>query len=516
MECDICQRKNEQPLNFFCAACARNAAYIPRLEHAQILLEKSALDKNVAEAVTTKQTEDLQASHGHNIWQAELKHVGANETKQRLEQAKESASLLRQESDELRQQIQELKLKIEAKKKALETVQSTVQTNREERLSEILGTNTRISSSVGRLSERFSSNRAILCREAASLMRLRQRRRQRDTPGREQYSIAGLTLPDLRQISNVRCTDLTAVLGSVARLVVLVAFYLGIRLPAEITLPHTEHPFATINLPKGSYLGKKLDISRMSVPSSEQSSPSASKHESMTLVIPRSLFLGGSNKPDERVFQFQQKQEHAFNFFIEGIALLAWDVAWLCRSQGFTSGTNTWEEVCNIGKNLHHLIITQSPAMPLTRIASDRTMHNRTQQDRKPSPLHTARKDIGAGLGKYSDLSAVNHGSNAERSEVLRSWKYIGWQTIAAPLRKLLYEENVSAEWELLKDQEWDDGGEHFDEAVFVKSKALDGQQHDDARSVMTTGTRLEDEATIAGRVPGTSGWTKLKSREKP
>ena len=523
MECDICERNNEQALNFYCTACARNAAYLPRLEHAQVLLEKNVLNKSVEQAVSDHSGDGLVSPQdpleddGHNTWQAKLKHLETNEIRQRLDATKDVTSLLKQEVEGMILQVQEFRSKIALKREALKTVRNAIPKSQAEKLLEISETNTKTSSSVGRLSERFSSNRAILCREAASLMRLRQRRRQRDAPGREQYSIAGLTLPDLRQISNVRCMDLSAVLASVARLVLLVAFYLGIRLPAEITLPHTEHPFTTISLPKGSYFGNKHELSPVNVLTTEQSSPSASKHESATLALPRPLFLGSANKPDERVFQLQQKQEHAFNFFIEGIALLAWNVAWLCRSQGFTSGTNTWEEVCNIGKNLHHLIIIQSPAPPLARAASDMGMPKRPQQGRNmSSPLYTLRRDLGAGLGKYSDLSAVNYGSKAERSEVLLSWKYVGWQAIAAPLRKVLYEENVSAEWELLKDQEWDDGGEQFDEAVFVKSKALNGQQYDDARSIMTAKTQFEDDATTASRVPGTSGWTKLKSREKP
>lgn len=107
-------------------------------------------------------------------------------------------------------------------------------------------------------------------------------------------------------------------------------------------------------------------------------------------------------------------------------------------------------------------------------------------------------------------MFATSQGTKSVQRDLLSLWDYVSWWKISIPLRKTLLTEITSAEWELLLDEEWDDGGEQFDEAVLVKSRGMNGHQYDDARSIMTTRTRNEDEAS---RVPGTSGWTKLKSR---
>jgi hypothetical protein len=67
-----------------------------------------------------------------------------------------------------------------------------------------------------------------------------------------------------------------------------------------------------------------------------------------------------------------------------------------------------------------------------------------------------------------------------------------------------------NAEWELLDEQEWDDGGEKMDDAVVVRTRAMDLNAFDDARSVMTPGGNEEDT-----KGKGKSGWTKLKNRNE-
>ena len=517
MECDICSRLPDEALDFLCASCARTSAYLPRLEHAQVLLEKATFGTKVEQSITNDQVTQVssssdQSANSRKVWHNELKQVQISEIKQFIEQSKVNRDQIHGECQILRDQIAELKSKIADMRKNLGTIKNKVPTDREAHLSNLSTANGNTTSSLLRLQQRSTSNRATLCREAAFLMRLRQRRRQKDAQGKEQYSIAGLTLPDLRDISNVRCVDLTAVLGSVVHLVLLVAFYLGVRLPAEIHMPAPDHALPTICAPSASYTGKKLDTSSPSA-SSIPGSPSASKHEIGASLRPRPLSIGSDDR-EERVFNFQKRETYAFNLFVEGITLLAWDVAWLCRSQGFNLGTNSWEAICNIGKNLHQLLIAYPQAPSLTRIQSDRTLQKRPSQSRKASTaFEEARKETVGKLAQYSDVSATTVGGRSWQVEAMRAWEYSNWQAVALPLRKTLLTEIASADWEVLNDQEWDDGGEQFDEAVFVKSRALDGQQYDDARSIMTTRTRLEDEAS--SRAPGTSGWTKLKSREK-
>ena len=73
--------------------------------------------------------------------------------------------------------------------------------------------------------------------------------------------------------------------------------------------------------------------------------------------------------------------------------------------------------------------------------------------------------------------------------------------------------ESKNAEWEVLRQEEILDGGETFDQAVVIRSPAMDDKGYDDARSIMTVRPPLEDPAK--DRPKGTSGWTKVKDKNR-
>lgn len=482
-----------------------------------MLLEKNVLSKRVEETVahTSEKgsSRPTQLNTDQAVWQLELSHLLVNETKKKLAEIKQNGDQIRQESVRLRERIATLETKIAEKQKTFTVVQEYVPQRRKAVLVAGSSMNSKAFSSFSKLQQTGIESRAQLCREAASLMRLRQRRRRGDASTRDQFSIAGLTLPDLREVSNLRCADLTAVLGSVAHLTLLVGFYLGVRLPAEITEPHPDYPSHTIFTPAGSYRGGKYKFAEVLSSISQPISPSSSTHEQGQSLQPRPLFIVSADR-DDRVFKFQKRDEQAFRYLTEGIALLAWDIAWLCRSQGFTVGTTSWEDICNIGRNLHQLLIAVPQAPSISRIHSDRLLQKRPISSRRGTSLaNDVRREAIGRLGQNSDLFATSQGTKSVQRDLLSLWDYVSWWKISIPLRKTLLTEITSAEWELLLDEEWDDGGEQFDEAVLVKSRGMNGHQYDDARSIVTTRTRNEDEAA---RVPGTSGWTKLKSRGEP
>jgi hypothetical protein len=108
-----------------------------------------------------------------------------------------------------------------------------------------------------------------------------------------------------------------------------------------------------------------------------------------------------------------------------------------------------------------------------------------------------------------------------------RNLKLPKFAVLTGQLKAAIHADTKNAEWELLLQDEWDDGTEQFDEAVHIRTRAMDGHDFDDARSIMTTRTRLGDddrttaapsEASEGVRSPktaGTSGWTRVRGREK-
>ena len=97
---------------------------------------------------------------------------------------------------------------------------------------------------------------------------------------------------------------------------------------------------------------------------------------------PRPLFLE-SKDLEEKVPQFAKKDPITFNFFLEAISLLAWDVAWVCRTQGLDAGTETWEDVCNIGGNLWQLLLSKPQSSGLTRVLSSRDIQGPKQKGKR-------------------------------------------------------------------------------------------------------------------------------------
>jgi hypothetical protein len=321
----------------------------------------------------------------------------------------------------------------------------------------------------------------------------------------------------------MRLTELSSSLSNTAHLLVLVSFYLSIRLPAEITLAHRDYPLPTIFTPANSYAGRETAFPGTTPTPSSTNSPATSRHDDLRpMPRPRPLFLE-SKDHEEKVPQFAKKDPAAFNFFLEGISLLAWDVAWVCRTQGFQAGTETWEDVCNTGRNLWQLLLSQPQSPGLMRVLSSRDVQNRNKNGKENAAAGLLKSTSVPKLGSVSHSSAHSFLGRADAQEVLRGWKLSKYTMIVDPLKKMLIGEMNNAEWELLQEQEWDDGGERFDDdaAVHVRNKNMDGHNFDDARSIMTAITRVEenvenaDDSSGTGRVKGTSGWTKVRGRDK-
>ena len=309
-------------------------------------------------------------------------------------------------------------------------------------------------------------------------------------------------------------------LARTAHLVALVAFYLSVRLPNEIILPRRGSALTTILKADDSYLEHKHPSSIMTATKIANKSPSASRHEDgHGFPRPRPLFIGSGEK-DERVANVYTNDPGAFNLFNEGISLLALNIAWLCRSQGLHPGTEMWNDITNMGKNLWHLLL--APKIPTGDVD---VATPRPKIGQKALRNASAASSPVFQLGQGSHSSAYHFLGSPEALE--RDFQMPKLAVIADQLKAAIHADTKNAEWELLAQDEWDDGTEQFDEAVHIKTRVMDGHDFDDARSIMTTRTRLDgnDRATATAaeagedvkspKTAGTSGWTRVRGREK-
>jgi hypothetical protein len=287
---------------------------------------------------------------------------------------------------------------------------------------------------------------------------------------------------------------------------VLIAFYLGIQLPAEVTLPHRDYPLTTISAPSASYTGLKVSFPGSGSGVSLSTSPASSRYEAKSLSKPRPLFIGHHK---EILAEAAKQDPAAYNYFLEALSLLAWDVMWLKHSQGMATGSESWDAACDIGRNLWQLVFP-SQAPRLSRNPSERDVQSPTHPNNpEPAKKGLSQASIGK-LGEHSHDSAHSFLGY----EQMRPMKLSKHTMIYDPLRKALDIEFKNAEWDLLDRAEAEDGEERFDtnsnrgNAVVVKDIPLDGGRFDESRRVKVDPNGV--------RTKGTSGWTKIRNREEP
>jgi len=292
----------------------------------------------------------------------------------------------------------------------------------------------------------------------------------------------------------------------------LAMHYLAIRLPAEITLPHRDYPLPTIFPLASSHMYKDVPFPSSTSGHSSNASPTASRHaEQANLPRPRPLFI---QKP---LPILATEDPATYGLFIEGVTLLAYDIAWVCKSQGIPVGDDTsFDDICNIGRNMYSLLIgsRQRPG-PSSRVPSTQSTPSKggnrdsKVEEKKPNPEPL--------MGKYSHGTAQSFLGSAEGTEFIRSWKLLSPMKLADKLKAKLMNEVANAEWEVLDEDSWAVEDEMGDDGVVVGARKEGNRGVGlGMQSFMSMKTVMDVVEMVGGegdRKPGTSGWTKLKPR---
>lgn len=306
---------------------------------------------------------------------------------------------------------------------------------------------------------------------------------------------------------------LSASLAAVAQLLVRVAAYLGVRLPAEITLPHNDYPQPTIFSPASSYQGKKVPFPGSTPSHSSSNSPEASRtlDPRVHLPKPRTLFL------DRPLGHLSAEDPPAYSSFIEGVSLLAYDVAWLGRTQGLKESFKQWEDICPLGRNLYRLLIAQESYVP-------QRLENPLDKDifSSKSSKSILRKTP-VGFGQLSHATSHSYLNLAENAQYLSGWS-ITPTKIVDELKAFLLAELQAQEWDVLNQKEWEDMENLIaEDPILVGEKRRGNGSADDGRGRLTAATANGNaspspkvdasEGEQGERKKGSSGWMKLKSR---
>lgn len=307
-------------------------------------------------------------------------------------------------------------------------------------------------------------------------------------------------------------------LSHVAHLLVLATHYLSIQLPAEITLPHRDYPQPTIFSIHSSHSQVTASFPGSLPGHSSNTSPSTSRYDLKSHVPrPRPLFL---KKP---LAVLAKDDPSAYSLFIEGVSHLAYNIAWVCKSQGVAVGTSSsFEDICNIGRNMYQLLVVSfRPPVDTDQPSQPPTAQWSPAKSKAPPSTSDEKERSGPHLGNYSHGATHSCLNSAFGTELAKTWKLQTPTRIASGLRAQLLGEMTGAEWELLEQQAWAEDAEVYDDGVFVggnrRTEAGLGVVAESFMSVGTpvgvTGEAGLGETDGEGRKPGTSGWTKLKPR---
>ncbi|KAF1839903.1 uncharacterized protein K460DRAFT_390134 [Cucurbitaria berberidis CBS 394.84] len=532
MECDICGKAGNLTYPLHCMTCARSYLEQPRIELARRLIDRDAVEKHVTAVVQGSEDRAIQhvsltdSKGGLLVDRHECtNNLNWQRTKAETAEIQERLQLISEQADRLRQHMEATRKQLEAhraanaqRKSDLSSVTYGIESRRANELDKVQQNIKRLDYKSEKMHHDTIELRMQLCTTAAKLAGLKlNRRKTRDGGTKDVFNIGPgtrLRIWDLRDLNDAPPDGLSASLAAVSQLLVRVAAYLGLRLPAEITLPHNDYPQPTLFSPASSYHGKKVPFPGYTPSHSSSTSPEASRtlDPRVHLPKPRTLFI------DRPLSHLSAEDPPAYSSFIEGVSLLAYNVAWLCRTQGMKDSFQHWEDVCPVGRNLHRLLVAQE-----THVVQ--RLENPLDKDMVPArSSKAALRKTPVGFGQLSHATSHSFVNLAENAQYLSGWS-LSCTKIVDELKAFLLAEQQAQEWDVVNQKEWEDMENLIAEApVLVGEKrrghaglAADGRNYLGLAATKgktsTSQKAVESEGEQGEQKKGTSGWMKLKSR---
>ncbi|KAH0372920.1 hypothetical protein KCU65_g800, partial [Aureobasidium melanogenum] len=483
MECTVCSTVFSSRGQPTCVSCARALVYQARLDRLADLLNIETLRKQVNSVISLLSDHSLSLSSSDpevvDLTEGSKKHTHAQilqesqGTHLRCALINEQANLLKQQIEETRRE--NVSRQLDIKQRHAEIVRERAEmTSRVPQLLEPLHATIRRSQRrVDKVQARTLEGRTKLCQETARLAGLQQkRRRMPDGTIMYDHAIGGIPITDLRHLNSAQPQLINASLANICRLLITCCHYLSVRLPAEITPPHASYPHPTIFSLQSSYQGFEFPF-----PGSSSTPSSSRTLDQRPLPKPRLLHL------DRPLVALYKEDPARYNLFIEGISLLAWNVAWLCTSQGLNL-SSAYQAVCPMGLNLFTLFRehTNRSSTPETTNAEYLT---RTNQP----------------FGQFSHASPRQAPASIEGLDAMRNWRAASFARFLDKIKQILLQDMSGAEWEVISGDDFEQ-----EEAVLVGGSR-------GSRVATSVGSSSVKRVAGPEDEEGNKGYLKLKSR---
>jgi hypothetical protein len=179
--------------------------YTCRFDLARVLLEKESLQKKV-EAIVGPEPEqplDEETARLRKGWQRQQEKIEEQREKELQEDMQRELVLRKKEVELRRAHAQELRANLQQRRANLAVAKDALARRNKQKEQELNESSAKSKAQYDALHNKIIDTRAILCREAASLMRLsHSRKKTKDGTIKDRYYIAGLLLPDLKEINS--------------------------------------------------------------------------------------------------------------------------------------------------------------------------------------------------------------------------------------------------------------------------------------------------------------------------
>ncbi|KAE8408821.1 UV radiation resistance protein and autophagy-related subunit 14-domain-containing protein [Aspergillus pseudonomiae] len=257
------------------------------------------------------------------------------------------------------------------------------------------------------------------------------------------------------------------------------------------------------------------------LPASRTLQPSPSSSASSRTADPRPyLPRARPLSVDRSLPKLAKEDPGTYALFIEGATLLAWNISWLCRTQGLHITSDSWEEICSIGKHMWQLLVAPpAQTSTLVRAFAGRDIQPKVKITKDSPKTIIQRTKSFPMLGHYSHGTVHSFLAASEGTEFTRTWRLPTPTKVADKLKSSLLGEMASAEWEVLEKKEWDSIPEAPLQPVHASSVNRNGEKGELDMSNMEpsenipTSPGFPNEPISSNRLKGTSGWTKLRNR---
>lgn len=206
MDCGICQKNLTQEDGPNCVGCVRSMLYPIRLELARVLLEKEAFGKKVEAIVAEDEPEEpldnaiaiLRTAYQQQFEMDEVQQINEenSETERQLAIAQKELELKQEKAKQLKELLDKRRVNLAAAKDA-------ARKNEAKKWEELKEKSAQLKADHDIVHNKIVDAKAVLCREAASLLGLRRvKKKIKDGSIKDCYMIAQLPLPDLKDINS--------------------------------------------------------------------------------------------------------------------------------------------------------------------------------------------------------------------------------------------------------------------------------------------------------------------------